>query len=121
MVPYQRPIPDSKPKNPASGVPPQQDRNELAGSSGLLGAWVQAEKMIQVALMLPCAGFLGWLAGAGLDRWLHLSWMGLAGAVFGIIAGLVGAIRMAMIYASDPNLDEMDKNGKEDKDSGSSS
>ena len=66
--------------------------------SGMIGAWVQAEKLMQIVLVLPSAGFIGWLAGYGLGRWLHQTWMGVAGAIFGIIAGLVGVVRMAMIY-----------------------
>ena len=74
--------------------------------SGMLGAWVQAEKLMQIALMLPSAAFIGWLAGYGLDHWLHQTWIAMAGVVFGIFAGLVGAIRMAMAYS--------DKNGNDD-------
>lgn len=72
------------------------------GASGLIGSWIQAEKMIQVALMLPCAGFIGWAIGAGLDRWLHQTWISMVGIVLGIIAGLVGAIQMAIASAADP-------------------
>lgn len=72
------------------------------GASGLIGSWIQAEKMIQVALMLPCAGFIGWAIGAGLDRWLHQTWISMFGIVLGIIAGLVGAIQMAVASAAGP-------------------
>lgn len=60
---------------------------------------VQAEKMIQVAMLLPCAAFIGWLAGAGLDRLFHQKWMTTAGVVFGILAGLVGAVRLTIAMA----------------------
>lgn len=73
-----------------------------SGASGLIGSWIQAEKMIQVALMLPCAGFIGWAIGAGLDRWLRQTWISMAGIVLGIIAGLVGAIQMATAFAAGP-------------------
>ncbi len=79
--------------------------------ASMLTAWIQAEKMVQIAMMLPSAGFIGWLAGYGLDRWLDKTWIATAGAVFGIIAGLVGAIRMAMMYANDPAMDKLDANG----------
>jgi uncharacterized membrane protein YgcG len=85
MMPYHRPIPEKK---------------SQPGSSGMFGAWVQAEKFIQIALLLPSAAFIGWLAGYGLDRWLHQTWIAMAGVVFGIISGLVGAIRMAIFYSS---------------------
>ncbi len=70
--------------------------------SGMLGAWVQAEKMIQIALILPCAGFIGWLLGAWLDHLLHQSWISVVGIVFGILAGLVGAVKLTMVYARAP-------------------
>jgi len=105
-MPYHRPIPDS---------------NSRGQGSGILGAWVQAEKMLQIALVLPCAAFIGWLGGALLDNWLHQVWMAMAGIVLGIVSGLVGAIRMAMVYAADPKLDKMDGNGNQSGDSGTSS
>jgi ATP synthase protein I len=86
LVPYHNPIPEK----------PGAEKSDRSGMSGMLGAWVQAEKMMQIALLLPCAAFIGWLAGYGLDRWLHQSWMRMAGILFGIIAGLVGAIRTEM-------------------------
>jgi len=96
LVPYHNPIPDKK---------------QPTGPSGLFSSWVQAEKLLQIAMMLPSAGFIGWLTGYGLDRWLHQTWMGTAGAIFGILAGLVGVVRMAM--ASDSKPDYGEKNGNE--------
>ena len=52
-MPYNRPIPDPK----QSGKDP-----------GLFSAWIQAEKLMQIALVLPCAAFIGWLIGAWLDH-----------------------------------------------------
>ena len=127
MVPYHRPIPERKQRGKADGAPsddpaqggvgggliPPQRRGPVAGGSGLIGAWVQAEKMIQIALVLPCAAFIGWLPGAWLDRHFHQAWMAIAGVVFGIIAGLVAAIRMAVVYANDPAMNKLDENGNE--------
>jgi F0F1-type ATP synthase assembly protein I len=125
MVPYHNPIPERKPPGKSDGTP-ASGKSE-GGLGGMMGAWIQAEKMIQIALMLPSAGFIGWLAGYGLDRWLHQAWMGIAGAVFGIIAGLFGAVRMATAYANDPALGHLDESGNhagksgktEDSDTGS--
>ena len=36
---------------------------------------------------------VGWLIGAGLDRWLHTTWLYLAGILLGIAAGFVELIR----------------------------
>jgi ATP synthase protein I len=83
-MPYHKPIPEPD----SRGKP-----------SGAFGAWVQAEKFIQIILVLPSAAFIGWLIGAGLDHALHKTWISMAGVVVGIVAGLVSAIRMAVYYA----------------------
>jgi ATP synthase protein I len=85
--------------------------------SGMLGAWVQAEKMIQIALLLPSAAFIGWLAGYGLDRWLHVTWIAMSGVIFGIVAGLVGAVRMAIFYGASPGKGNKEGNGNGSGDS----
>jgi ATP synthase protein I len=90
-MPYQPPIPD--PRQPGKG----SGRN-----SGLVGAIVQAERLIQVALILPCAAFVGWLGGAWLGARLHHQWIAIAGLVFGGIAGLVYVVRLAMSAVNDP-------------------
>lgn len=100
MVAYHRPIPDRK------------LRDGKAGSGGMLNTWVQAEKLFQIAMMLPSAGFIGWLAGYGLDRWLHQAWIGIVGAVAGILAGLVAAVRLAMTYG-DTATGASDNSGKD--------
>jgi hypothetical protein len=92
----------NKPGLASDGSGESGDSGGDSGASGLIGSWIQAEKMIQIALMLPCAGLIGWAIGAGLDRWLHQSWISMAGIVFGIIAGLVGAIQMAIASAAGP-------------------
>ena len=105
-MPFHRPIPDSK-QRPAA--------------SGLFGAWVQAEKYIQIALVLPSAAFIGWLAGAWLGGVFHQSWMTMAGIVLGIIAGLVGAIQLAMAYAAEPKRQDKGGNKTGNGDSGAPS
>jgi F0F1-type ATP synthase assembly protein I len=55
--------------------------------------WVQVSRYSQVALTLPAALVVGWLIGAGLDRWLHTTWLYLAGMLLGIAAGFVELIR----------------------------
>jgi ATP synthase protein I len=80
-MPFNRPIPESKPRSKSS--------------SGI-ETLVQAEKLMQIAILLPSAAFIGWLGGAWLDGRLHQSWMGTAGIVFGGISGLVYVIRLVM-------------------------
>jgi len=107
MVPFHNPIPEQK----------QRGKDSAAGG-GLMGSWIQAEKMIQIAMVLPCAAFICWLPGVWLDRHFHQTWMATAGVVFGIIAGLVAAVRMAMVYANDPGMKKLDESGNDADKSG---
>jgi ATP synthase protein I len=84
-MPFNRPIPEDK-SRPGS---------RKAGSSGL-ASLVQAEKLMQIAFVLPCALLIGWGAGWWLDNHFHMHWAAIAGLVFGIAAGMVSAIRMAL-------------------------
>lgn len=59
-------------------------------------AWVGAEKYIQIGFTLPAATVIGWIAGELLKRWLHRDWLPLAGLLFGIVAGFVYFIRVAL-------------------------
>lgn len=85
-MPYHRPIPDPAPHRKAS--------------SGL-DTLVQAEKLMQIAILLPSAAFVGWLLGAWADRALHQTWISLAGMVFGGISGLVYVVRLVMSTSTD--------------------
>jgi F0F1-type ATP synthase assembly protein I len=58
--------------------------------------WVQVAKYSQLAVIFPAATIVGWLIGAGLDRWLHTTWLYLVGLILGIVAGFVELIRFAM-------------------------
>jgi F0F1-type ATP synthase assembly protein I len=101
MVPFHNPIPDRKQRGKADGAS-SGDPSQGGVGGGMMSSWIQAEKMIQVAMVLP---------GFWLDRHFHQTWMAMAGVVFGIIAGLVAAIRMAMVYARDPAMHKLDENG----------
>ena len=57
---------------------------------------VQLANYSQLAFALPAATVVGWLIGAALDRWLHTTWLYLAGLILGIIAGFVELIRTVM-------------------------
>ena len=58
--------------------------------------WLQFGRYSQLAFALPAATFVGWLIGAALDRWLHTTWLYLAGILLGIVAGFVELIRTAL-------------------------
>jgi hypothetical protein len=90
-MPFNRPIPDQS----DSGQP--QPRN-----NGGIQTLIQAEKLTQIAVLLPSAAFIGWLAGAWLDSKLHQSWIGLAGIVFGGISGLIYVVRLVVTSGGDP-------------------
>ena len=96
-MPFNRPIPDSKPRSKTS--------------SGI-ETLVQAEKLMQIAILLPSAAFIGWLAGAWLDSRLHQSWIGIAGIVFGGIYGLVYVVRLVMASGGDSKPNSGNGTGK---------
>jgi F0F1-type ATP synthase assembly protein I len=58
--------------------------------------WVQMAKYSQLAFVFPAATVAGWLIGVALDRWLHTTWLYVAGLIVGIIAGFVELIRAAL-------------------------
>jgi ATP synthase protein I len=76
--------------NPIPGKDPQPR------DKGGIGTLIQAEKLTQIAVLLPSAVFLGWLIGGILDSKLHQHWISLAGIVFGGISGLVYVVRLVM-------------------------
>jgi F0F1-type ATP synthase assembly protein I len=84
-MPFNRPIPETK------------RRTKL--STGV-GALVEAEKLMQIAILLPSSAFIGWLVGAWADSRLHQHWIGIAGVIFGGISGLVYVVRLAVASAS---------------------
>jgi len=55
---------------------------------------LQIAKYSQLAFIFPAATVVGWLVGAGLDRWLHTTWLYLVGLILGIVAGFVELIQM---------------------------
>lgn len=74
---------------------PIPDRKPSKGGAGLQSL-VQAEKLLQIAFVLPSAMIIGWLAGAWADSKLHQSWLTIVGIIFGCISGLVYVVRLAM-------------------------
>jgi F0F1-type ATP synthase assembly protein I len=80
-MPYHRPIPESqaRPKTP-----------------GGIGNLVEAEKLLQIAFLLPSAVLIGWLGGAWLAHIFHHKWIMIAGLLLGCASGLTMVIRQAM-------------------------
>lgn len=101
-MPYHRPISDPK--------------SSTKRSEGV-DAIVQAEKLIQIAILLPCSAFIGWLAGAWLDQRLHQTWIAFAGILFGGFAGLVYVVRLALATEKQSRQAENKDQARNDKDS----
>lgn len=96
IMPFNRPIPDRTPQH--------------KGSAGI-DTLVQAEKLMQIAILLPSAAFIGWLAGAWADKALHQTWISIAGIAFGGISGLVYVVRLVLATGNSA------KNGKGNRNS----
>jgi ATP synthase protein I len=62
---------------------------------------VKVESLIQLALMLPIATVIGWLIGAGLDKWLHQHWIYIPGLLLGAAAGFVQIFRVVLAQMKD--------------------
>lgn len=80
-----------KPRSTPSGKP---DR-------GGIDTLVKAEKMMQIAFILPAAVLVGWLGGAALDRWLHTGWLYIAGILLGVVAGFIQIFRLIAVSGAD--------------------
>ena len=90
-MPFNNPIPDNR---PPGDRPARKD-------SGGLATLVQAEKLMQIAILLPSAAFIGWLAGTWLDKQFHQEWISLAGVAFGGVSGLVYVVRLVLTTGTD--------------------
>ena len=75
---------------------PIPERKNGDGAGGGLRSYVQAERLIQIAFVLPSALAIGWFGGAYADEKLHTSWLTIAGVIFGCVVGMVYAIRIAL-------------------------
>jgi len=65
------------------------------GRKTALRELVQAETMMQIALILPLSTLIGWALGDFLDHKLHQSWIAMVGLALGVAAGFIQVIRMA--------------------------
>lgn len=73
---------------------PDETHNPPPKRNPLVDGVVKAERLLQIALILPLSVVGGWLLGAGLDKWLHQQWIYLAGIVFGAVAGFYEVYRV---------------------------
>ena len=83
-------MPDEQP-NPGGGKPRESPKR-----SESMKLIIRAEKMTQIAFVMPAAVLIGWGLGALLDKWLHQNWIYIVGLVMGAAAGLFEAVRQAL-------------------------
>jgi F0F1-type ATP synthase assembly protein I len=76
--------------------PAPQPRKRSALTDGV----ASAERLIELAFIMPAGVGVGWLAGAGLDKLFHQHWIYLAGILFGFVAGFIEVLRSAMRYSN---------------------
>ena|SRR5258708_31625672 len=103
-MPFNNPIPDNR--------PPRKD-------SGGVATLVQAEKLMQIAILLPSAAFIGWLLGTWADKTWHQEWMAVAGVAFGGVCGLVTVIRMAIMAEKSSRTGRQAEPAKDEREPGS--
>ena len=83
---FNPPNPDGEQRRPQSGK-----------DSGGLASLVQAEKLMQIAFLLPCATLIGYGLGWWIDHHFGTHWATIAGLVFGLVAGMVSVISWAAV------------------------
>ncbi|MEO6923695.1 MAG: AtpZ/AtpI family protein [Bryocella sp.] len=66
-----------------------ETQDEQKKPSSAVRSFGQVEQMVQLAIALPAACLIGWLAGAWLDKHFGTTWCGLAGIGVGAVAGFV--------------------------------
>jgi F0F1-type ATP synthase assembly protein I len=88
-------------------LPSSQDKapKRSALTDGIAGA----EKLMEIAFIMPAAVAVGWLGGAGLDKLLHQHWIYVAGIIFGFVAGFIEVLRSAVRYSR--KAEKGDRNG----------
>ena len=89
-------------------TPPSKSSNGL--SSGISGL-IEAEKLMQIAFILPAAVVICWIAGWWLAHLLHQKWIEIAGIMFGCISGLVYVVQMAVQAEKKTRMGDDAQNG----------
>jgi F0F1-type ATP synthase assembly protein I len=79
---------------------------------GSMKSLVEAEKLMQIAMILPSAVLIGWGVGYWANSHWHQKWMLAVGIIFGCVAGLVSVIRMAFATERAVQSGDSRKSGK---------
>jgi hypothetical protein len=95
-------------------------RSKSNSDGGGFKSLVEAEKLMQVAFVLPTALLICWALGWWIAGRTHQKWIEIAGIVFGCIVGLVYVIQMAVAVErkttmGDSSANETGKDGPESK------
>ena len=85
------PEPEDPSSKPQSTAEDKQDEKR--------SMWLLIARYSQIGFMLPAATLIGWFLGSLLDKWLHTTWIYIAGLVLGMITGFVELIRMLLSEA----------------------
>jgi F0F1-type ATP synthase assembly protein I len=72
---------------------PEEQKPENTNASAGLG---RALKYMHLAFVLPASVVAGVILGGFADRWFGTSWMYIAGACLGLVAGIVEMTRMLL-------------------------
>jgi len=80
---------------------PPPRKNGAKPDDGGMASLIRAEKLTQIAFVLPVSVFVGWILGVGLDKWLHQHWMYLVGIILGSVAGFVQIFRLVAASGKD--------------------
>jgi F0F1-type ATP synthase assembly protein I len=84
---------------PFNNPPPK--KNGAKSDDGGMASLLKAEKLTQIAFILPAAVFIGWVLGLLLDKWLHQHWIYLAGIILGSVAGFIQIFRLVAASEKD--------------------
>jgi ATP synthase protein I len=87
---------------PEAPKPPSNTPKRSALTAGVAGA----ERLIEIAFIMPAALVVGWLIGAGLDKWLHQHWIYILGIILGFVAGFIEVLRSAIRYSNQSNRED---------------
>ena len=81
---------------PSDDIKPNLPAKTKPAKDSALSSLVEAEKLVQLGLLIPAATMIGWLLGVGLDRALHQHWIYIAGLLLGATAGFVQMFRTVL-------------------------
>ena len=94
------------------------DSKQRSGLAGGIGGLIEAEKLMQIAFVLPAAVLVGWGGGWWLGNALHQKWIEIAGVILGCISGLVYVIQMAILAEKKTSMGAVGQDGSRKGNSG---